>query len=117
MFYDRLKYITLAAFLAVGLAGVGIGRWVSASNGTGDESKLSTNGTDSRVALPQRPRAADKREPGDPAASPEDKDAAKDREARPGMTGRRREAVIRPPSGTFTKEVDAGPYGHGRLTP
>src|SRR5262249_12045296 len=36
-------------------------------------------------------------------------------EARPGV-GRRREAIIRLPAGTFTKEVEAAPYGSGRLT-
>src|SRR5919199_5812899 len=41
---------------------------------------------------------------------------AKADEARPGPTGRRREAVIRLPAGTFVKEVDAAPYGSGRLT-
>jgi RNA polymerase sigma factor (sigma-70 family) len=105
MFYDRLKYIALAALLAVGLAGFGIGHWASASNGPREERKPLAGGPDAR--------AANDKEAADPAAAPEGKDAAK---VRPGMAGRRREAVIRLPAGTFTKEVDAAPYGSGRLT-
>jgi RNA polymerase sigma factor (sigma-70 family) len=109
MFYDRLKYIALAALLAVGLAGFGIGHWASASNGPGEE----------RTPLADRagPRAA--------AAALKDKEAidpligkaqANADEGRPKVPGRRREAVIRLPVGTFVKEVDAAPYGSGRLT-
>ena len=37
-------------------------------------------------------------------------------DAKPNTTGRRREVTIRLPSGTFTKEIEAAPYGNGRLT-
>jgi hypothetical protein len=44
------------------------------------------------------------------------KEAAPKDEARPGVPGKRREAVIRLPLGTFTKDVDVPPYGAGRVT-
>lgn len=83
MFADRLKFVALAAVLAVGLTGLSLHRWASASD-----------------------------EPGSPPAVP----AAAPQDARPGVTPRRREAVIRVPAGTFVKEVDVPPYGSGRLT-
>jgi hypothetical protein len=46
-----------------------------------------------------------------PASTP-----AKPDEAKPPAPGRRREAVIRVPVGTFVKEVEVAPYGSGRLT-
>jgi RNA polymerase sigma factor (sigma-70 family) len=98
MLFDRLKYLVLAALVAVGLAGFGIRHWASASNGPG-------NGSEAK----EKPSA-------DPLVGPGGKEAAKPDEARPAATGRRREAVIRLPTGTFVKEVDASPYGSGRLT-
>ena len=71
---------------------------MTASNGLKDGQR--PDGEESRTAKPasetKEPRRAD--------------------EIRPTATGRRREAVIRLPLGTFVKEVDAAPYGHGRLT-
>jgi RNA polymerase sigma factor (sigma-70 family) len=91
MMLQRLKYIALAALLAVGLAGMGIHQWVSASDGP-------ANG---RKAL---------------VDAPDGKEAVKPDETRPSAMGHRREAVIHVPVGTFVKEVDAAPYGSGRLT-
>jgi RNA polymerase sigma factor (sigma-70 family) len=91
MFHDKMKHLVLAALLIVGLAGFGIFQWVAASDGPGKESKL-------------HPDAAG------------NKEVAKGDEAKLGPTGRRREAVIRLPVGAFVKEVDAAPYGNGRLT-
>jgi hypothetical protein len=98
MVFDRLKYVALATLLAVGLAGFGIRHWASASDSPGKV----------------KPHA----EEGDPRAAKDagDKEAAKADDAKPGPVGRRREAVIRLPSGTFVKEVEAPPYGSGRLT-
>jgi RNA polymerase sigma factor (sigma-70 family) len=109
MFYDRLKYIALAVLLAVGLAGFGIGHWASASNGPGENRDPFMERPGPRAALP----AIKEKEPADPLIS---KAPAKADEVRPRAAGRRREAVIRLPVGTFAKEVDAAPYGSGRLT-
>lgn len=116
MFYDRVKYIALATLLVVGLAGFGIGRWASASNGDQDERKATMNDGDTRLAHRMPHPAAKETEKEDPLDAQKGKEAAKADEARPAVPGRRREAVIRMPSGTFSKEVDAAPYGHGRLT-
>ena len=49
----------------------------------------------------------------DAGGDPAEKKAKNAVEARP---GRRREAVIRLPVGTFVKDVEAAPYGSGRVT-
>jgi hypothetical protein len=95
MMLDRMKYVALAALLAVGLAGWGVGRWAPAAAGPAEE----------RRGPADEPAAR---------AAPGGKEAAKPDEVRP--AGRRREAVIRLPAGAFVKEVDAAPYGSGRLT-
>jgi RNA polymerase sigma factor (sigma-70 family) len=115
MFYDRLKYVALVVLLAVGVAGFGIGRWAPAANGPGEERKPFPDGAGPRAALQQSPKATKERDPDNPRID-ERQEAPKADEARPGTPGRRREAVIRLPSGTFTKEVEAAPYGSGRLT-
>jgi RNA polymerase sigma factor (sigma-70 family) len=111
MFYDRVKYIALAALLAVGLAGVGIAHWATASNGDREGNKPPANEgvVQKGIRLPHF--AAKEKEEEEPQAAPKGKEPAK-----PGVPGRRREAIIRLPVGTFTKEVDAAPYGSGRLT-
>ncbi len=115
MFYDRVKYLVLAALLVVGLTGFGIGHWASASNGAKDERQSLRNDADPRAAV-RLPRAAVKeKEVEDPPPAQAAKNE-KANEAPTGVPGRRREAIIRLPVGTFTKEVDAAPYGHGRLT-
>jgi RNA polymerase sigma factor (sigma-70 family) len=108
MFYDRLKYVAVAALMAAGLAGFGLRHWVSASDGSGNGPRPGTE-ADPRGTL----RFPAREEPGNPPAVPAGKDAAKPDEGRP---GRRREAVIRLPVGTFVKEVEVAPYGSGRLT-
>lgn len=102
MVYDRIKYVLLAALVAVSLAGLGLHRWASVSANPGDDrgSKVSTRDRDADP-VPQ----ADRR-----------KEAPKIDEARPVVAGRRREAVIRVPTGSFVKEVDAAPHGSGRIT-
>jgi RNA polymerase sigma factor (sigma-70 family) len=92
MMMERAKYIFWAALVAVALVGFGIHHWVSASGST-----------------PERVPAASSI-PGD--KEPAKAEAAETHEA----PRRRREAVIRLPVGTFVKEVDASPYGKGRLT-
>jgi hypothetical protein len=90
MTLQRMKYVALMALAAIGLAGFGLHQWLSASDGSGDRAR-------------------------EVLAAPADKDGAKAGDARPAAPGRRREAVIRLPAGTFVKEVNAAPYGHGRL--
>jgi RNA polymerase sigma factor (sigma-70 family) len=102
MIFDRLKYVALAALLAVCLAGLGIRHWASASDGPDNGPKANSDKAEPRPVL------AKEKEPA--------KDAAQLEEAKPGAPGRRREAVIRLPVGAFVKEVDAAPYGSGRLT-
>jgi RNA polymerase sigma factor (sigma-70 family) len=115
MFYDRLKYVAVTVLLAVGVAGFGIGRWAPAANGPKEEHKPLPDGAGPRVALQQAPKATKERD-SDNLHIAEKQEAPKADEVRPGTIGRRREAVIRLPSGTFTKEVEAAPYGSGRLT-
>lgn len=115
MFYDRVRYIALASLLVVGLAGFGIGHWAAASNGDKEDRLPSRNGTDARTAQ-RLPRDAARDKDGEEPIHAAAKNDAKTVEAPIGAPGRRREAVIRLPSGAFIKEVDAAPYGHGRLT-
>jgi RNA polymerase sigma factor (sigma-70 family) len=116
MMVDRLKYVVLATLVAVGLAGFGVRYWASAADGPGNNGHRSQGAeVDARVALQLPPAALREKELGNPPAAP-GKDAAKPDDARPGVPGRRREAVIQLPVGTFVKEVEAAPYGSGRLT-
>jgi RNA polymerase sigma factor (sigma-70 family) len=98
---DRLKYAALAALLLIGGIGFGLHLWAS---GSGKE-RLPRSGEDARAAV--KAVAADREEANAPAAE------GKPGEGRP---GRRREVVIRLPSGAYVKEVDAAPYGSGRLS-
>jgi RNA polymerase sigma factor (sigma-70 family) len=101
MIWDKFKYLTAAVLVLVGLAGYGIGQWVTASDG-------SANARDTR---PEEPGRRPAREHEQANAAP--KESTKPDEPR---SGRRREAIIRAPVGSFVKEVDAAPYGSGRLT-
>lgn len=67
------------------------------------------------ICLHQWGRANDSTPPPPAAAALREQEPAKAPPARPSI-GRRREAVIRPPVGTFVKEVEVTPYGSGRLT-
>jgi hypothetical protein len=90
MFHDKLKLIALVTVLIIGLTGFGVFQWVSASDTPPKDNKFQ--------------------------ADPGGKEVARSEDARPGVPSRRREAVIRLPVGTFVKEVEAQPYGSGRLT-
>jgi RNA polymerase sigma factor (sigma-70 family) len=94
-------YVALAALLAAGLVGFGISQWSSAADPPGGRKKPDEDAT--RTAAPA---------PAEKGA----KETAKADESKPPVPGRRREAVIRLPVGTFVKEVDVAPYGFGRLT-
>jgi RNA polymerase sigma factor (sigma-70 family) len=98
MVFDRLKYVALAAVVAIGLVGFGVRTWAPASQVAANGKALRDDGDSlaARDARGNEPTKAD--------------------EGRPGPVGRRREALIRLPAGAFVKEVDAAPYGSGRLT-
>jgi hypothetical protein len=91
MMWNKLLYVALAALVAIALTGFGIFQWIPAADGQGNSRNQSA----------------------DPLTV---RDQAKVDDPRPAPTGRRREAVIRLPLGTFVKEVDAAPYGSGRIT-
>jgi RNA polymerase sigma factor (sigma-70 family) len=91
MAWNKSKYVALVVLLAACLIGFGVLQWGTAADGPGDQRKAQ----------------------GD---APGGKEGVRGSDARPGTTGRRREAVIRVPAGTFTKEIEAAPYGSGRLT-
>ncbi|QEL14709.1 RNA polymerase sigma factor [Limnoglobus roseus] len=93
MIWKNLKLIAAAAMIATGLVGFVIGQWATADG-------------PKKLELP----AAAKDKDGPP------KPAAKADEGKPDPTPRRREAVIRMPAGSFVKDVEVNPYGHGRIT-
>ncbi len=111
MFHDRLKFVALAVLLAVGLTGLSLHRWATASDGPGKDRRaaVEVSGDHSK---PFNEWGNPVKEPAPPQAAP----GAQPPDGRPAAGGRRREAVIRLPVGTFVKEVDVPPYGTGRLT-
>jgi RNA polymerase sigma factor (sigma-70 family) len=113
MVCNRLKYVAVAALLALGGIGPGLHHWATASGGPGAERARPVEGGDVKVAEKVPAPEGKEKGPRGPLAAPAEKDGAKKAEARP---GRRREAVIRAPLGTFVKEVNVAPYGSGRLT-
>jgi RNA polymerase sigma factor (sigma-70 family) len=90
MIHDKIKHIVLVLMLLAGLTGFGLYQWGKASDGTSKESR-------------DRPDAALVAQ------------AGKGNDARPGPVGRRREAVIKLPVGSFIKEVEVPQYGSAPL--
>src|SRR5262245_33590176 len=111
MVWNKLKMWAALTLLAVAVLGFGLGRWATASPPSGD--RREPVATDPGEAKPSAQIAARERDVPPPAAG---KPAVKADDARPGVPGRRREAVIRLPVGTYVKEVDVPPYGSGRVT-
>ena len=105
MVWNKVKYIVLGAVLALCGSGLGIHHWVTASDNSAAAGKVRKAEAEPRLAV-----APDKeKEAGTEGADKK----AKAADARP---GKRREAVIRLPVGTFVKDVEAAPYGSGRVT-
>ncbi len=102
MMWDKVKYPVCAALLAAGLLGFGLAQWASATDGrqSKDPEKAPTVAINSKEQGPQTGGA---------------KEPAKAEEAKPQSSARRSEAVIRLPVGTFVKEIEADPYGEGRV--
>jgi RNA polymerase sigma factor (sigma-70 family) len=101
MIWDKVKYPAAAALLAACLLGFGLAQLAKATDGK--------QGKD-----PEKPPVATAT--GKEAAVPGGHDPAKPEEAKPPVRARRSEAVIRLPVGTFVKEIEAEPYGAGRVT-
>jgi RNA polymerase sigma factor (sigma-70 family) len=112
MVWNKLKVWAALTLLAVAVLGFGLGRWANASPPAGDRKEPVA--ADPGEAKPSAQIAAREREVPPPAAGKEP--TVKADNARPGVPGRRREAVIRLPVGTYVKEVDVPPYGAGRVT-
>jgi RNA polymerase sigma factor (sigma-70 family) len=104
MIWDKLKYPACAALLAAGLLGFGLAQWASATDGRQSKD-------------PEKPPtvAVNSKEQGPQAAQPGAKEPAKAEEGKPQTAARRSEAIIRLPVGTFIKEIEADPYGEGRV--
>jgi RNA polymerase sigma factor (sigma-70 family) len=107
MIWNKTKYIALAVLLAAGVVGFSMGKWMRATASA--ETNATPPGRDTAE------RGAEALRDAEPNAHA-DKAAPKAEEGRAPAAGRRREAVIRMPSGTFVKEVDASPHGSGRIT-
>jgi RNA polymerase sigma factor (sigma-70 family) len=106
MIWNKLKYAALAALLTAAVIGFGVGRWATATAGPADDRRA-----DPTAPGAAKPAAVVMREEGPKEAAP-----PKIEEGKPGVPGKRREAVIRLPVGTYTKDVDVPPYGAGRVT-
>ena len=83
----------------------GLGQWASAT-----DNKSGKNPDKNPVA------AVNGKEQGPAAVVADGNEPAKPEAAKPKASGRRTEAVIRLPSGKFIKEIEAEPYGGGRVT-
>jgi RNA polymerase sigma factor (sigma-70 family) len=105
MIWDKVKYPAALALLAACLLGFGLAQWAKATDGKQGKE-------------PEKPpvAAVTGKEQKPPVAVPGGNDPAKPEEARPPVRARRSEAVIRLPVGTFVKEIEAEPYGNGRVT-
>jgi RNA polymerase sigma factor (sigma-70 family) len=91
MTWNKLRLLLAAVMVATGLGGFALGQW----------------GT-------QKPKPAEA-DTKPTAAKVDDPKPVKADEPKP-AAGRRKEAVIKVPSGTFVKEIDGGPYGSGRMS-
>lgn len=99
MTWTKLRVLLAVLMLTIGVGGFALGQWA-----TDKSAKPKADAAGEKVAA--APPKADEAAPPKPAKPDEGKPAA----------GRRREAVIKLPTGTFVKEVEVAPYGTGRLS-
>ena len=96
MTWNKLRLVLAVLMVATGVGGFALGQW-------------GTDKADKRKADPIQ-TAAEKPQP----AKADDPKVAKADDPKP-ATGRRKEAVIKVPTGTFVKDIDVAAYGSGRI--
>jgi RNA polymerase sigma factor (sigma-70 family) len=99
MTWNKLRMALAVLMVATGLGGFALGQW-----GSNKADKLKPEAAKPEEKLPAML----------PAKAEEPKPLLKADEPKP-ATGRRTEAVIKAPSGTFHKKIDAAPYGTGLM--
>ena len=112
MLWNKIKMWAALTLLAAPVIGFGLGKWATASPPADD--RRAPVAAEPGEAKPVTQIASRDREAPPPAATAKEQ-AANAEPARPGVPGRRREAIIRLPVGTYVKEVDVPPYGSGRI--
>src|SRR5262249_52408730 len=113
MVWNKLKVWAALTLLAVAVIGFGLGRWATAAPAGSDDRKEPAAGPAEPGAV--KPSALVAKERETPAPTPAAERLAAPEVPKAAVPGRRREAVIKLPVGTFVKEVDATPYGSGRI--
>lgn len=98
MMWTKLRVMLAVLMLTVGVGGFALGQWA-----TDKSAKPKADAAGEKVAA--APAKAEEQAATKPAKSDEGK-----------LVGRRKEAVIKLPTGTFVKEIDVQPYGSGRLS-
>jgi RNA polymerase sigma factor (sigma-70 family) len=94
MTWSKLRVLLAAVMLTVGVGGFALGQWATDKPKKPDPTVEKAT-VKAEEVVPAKPTKTDEPKP---------------------TTGRRREAVIKLPAGTFVKEVDIAPYGSGRLS-
>jgi RNA polymerase sigma factor (sigma-70 family) len=126
MFWKKIKVVA-AVLVTAALAGAGGGLWLrppAAGNAfaRGQDQVPEVRGEGDRTKSAQPPAsgpfglASGGNAPGRPSTPPATTGAKDSPPAPAAPLGRRREAVIRLPLGTWVKEIEVPPYGSGRLT-
>ena len=96
MTWSKLRMLVAVLMATVGVGGFALGQWAT----TKPKAEAAEKGGEKPAVK------ADDAAPAKPAKADDGKPAV----------GRRKEAVIKLPTGTFVKEVEVEPYGSGRLT-
>jgi hypothetical protein len=107
MFTTKMGYAFLALLLATSLGGFALGQFPLRPSGG------KTVAAPQVMQPPAPPTLTPAVAPAPPVVQPQEPKPVK---ADAGRPGRRREAVIKMPVGTFVKDVEVGEYGSGRLT-